>query len=601
MVELAGLLVLGFLAQWLAWRLKVPAILPLIVVGLLVGPISTYFTADGSKFIDGDRIFHGELLFDVIAISVGLILFEGGLTLKIKEVKLLGNMVRNLILAGTFITLIGGAIATHLLLDLGWRISFLFGSLIIVTGPTVIGPILRNVRANHNISTVLKWEGILIDPVGALVAILIYEFIVSGQTGEQFTVFALKAFFTTVLAGVFGGIAFAILSYYVLKKHLVPHYLRNIVMLAMVISCFALSEQIHHESGLLAVTILGMILANLRIENLRQILSFKEDVTLILISFLFVMLSSRMNIESLTIMLTTPVLWLFLVIIFVLRPITVFLSAIGSGLTMKERLFISYISPRGIVAAGVASIFAVRLSSPATEILPQVQQEAQLLLPLTFMVIVGTVVLQGLTAKMVAKLLKVQQLKASGIVFLGANSISRYLAKVARTYNQPVLLADTSRANIAEAHQLWLPTFEGSLLADESLEELELTQYGQVFATTSNTELNILSNRLLAKEVGKQNVFRLPSPRELSSKDLSLPKNLLFMGRADYPQLLNIFRNNPQISKMQVAEGEQLDDILAKLPQKSLPIFALRDGRQIVPITQQLVFEKEDEVLYVEL
>ena len=217
MIELASILVLSVLAQWLAWKIKIPAILPLIIIGLAVGPLSTYFTPYGDKLLDGDNIFSGDFLFSFVSISVGVILFEGGLTLKLSEIRYRVGTVRNLLIFGPIITLVGGGLAAHYLLDLNYRLAFLFGALIIVSGPTVVMPILRNVRPNERVNTVLKWEGILIDPLGALIAVLVYEFIQSGGGhGQEFTLDILKEFFLTVASGVFvgavAGSAFAFFS-----------------------------------------------------------------------------------------------------------------------------------------------------------------------------------------------------------------------------------------------------------------------------------------------------------------------------------------------------------------------------------------------------
>ncbi len=603
MIELAGILVLGFLAQWFAWRIKVPAILPLILIGLLVGPISSLLTSDGSKFIDGDKIFHGDLLFDAINIAVGLILFEGGLTLKLKEISTLGRTIRNLLIATTVITLFGGAFAAHTIMGISYRTAFLFGALVIVTGPTVIGPILRNVRANHNVSTLLKWEGILIDPIGALIAILIYEFVVSGKPNEQFTLFALKEFLFTILSGGSIGIIFSFFIYQILKKKLIPDYLRNVVILGLVIMTFAVSDLIHQESGLLAVTLLGMILANLKLDNLKQILSFKEDVTLILISFLFVMLSSRMEMKSLMMLLELKSILLFAIIVFVLRPIAIFLSTIGSGLNIREKVFLSYICPRGIVAAGVASIFTVRLVDASfTDVDSYLRSEATLLLPLTFMIIVGTVVIQGATAKPVAKLLGVNRKAPDGVLFLGANEIARFLAKYLRSQGIPVLLADTSQVNIQEAKSNWLPVKEGSLLNEEVIDEIDFSRFGQLYALTSNTEINILGNRLLGQEVGDSNVYRIGSNKEVHIKGLSLPENLLFQGKLDYISSVQFFRQNPKVKIKKLLSKKQLDAFIEK-DNSILPLFLyLAESKKITPATtkQDLEITEGDQLIFIQ-
>ncbi len=611
MLELAGLLVLGFFAQWLSWRIKVPAILPLIIIGLLVGPISTLFTGDegylvskGPKLIDGDSIFQGQVLFDVVSLAVGLILFEGGLTLKLSEVKVLGKAVRNIIVIGSVITMAGGTVAAMLIMDFTVQTSLLFGSLIIVTGPTVIGPILKNVKPNFNITTVLKWEGILIDPVGALIAILTYEFIISGTAGAQIGWIALKTFAITIAVGIAIGWATAWLGNLLINRELIPKYLQNIVILGLVISSFALSNSIQHESGLLAVTVMGMALVNMKTSNLKEIISFNEDLVIILISFLFVLLSSRIDIVDIELVLTANSFILFAVVVFVLRPLSVFLSTWGTNLTLNEKIFLSYICPRGIVTAAVASIFSISLFQSKDYIIPL--DEAAMLLPLVFLVIVGTVVLQGLTAKPIAKLLGVTRKEPNGVAFLSADESARFIAKILQRYNIPVLLADTSKANTREASMQQIPIYEGSILNEEAWEEVDFAQYGQLWAMTPNAEINALACRIVGEELVKDKVFRFISNREketLNKEDY--PKNVLFEGKADFIAFSHFIRKNPKIQEKIVNSKEEIVEILnnQKNKEKIMSLFIINENNFIEPALALTSLEvgKETKFIYLQI
>ena len=611
MLELAGLLVLGFFAQWLSWRIKVPAILPLIIIGLLVGPVSTLFTGEkgyfistGNKLIDGDSIFQGKVLFDVVSLAVGLILFEGGLTLKLSEVKVLGKAVRNIIVIGSAVTMAGGTIAAMLIMDFTVQTSLLFGSLIIVTGPTVIGPILRNVKPNFNITTILKWEGILIDPIGALIAILTYEFIISGTAGSQIGWIALKTFAITIAVGIAVGWATAWLGNILINKQLVPKYLQNIVMLGLVISSFALSNSIQHESGLLAVTIMGMALVNMKTSNLKEIISFNEDLVIILISFLFVLLSSRIDVVDIELVLTTSSFILFAIVVFILRPLSVFLSTWGTNLTLNEKIFLSYICPRGIVTAAVASIFSISLFQSKEYIIPL--DEASMLLPLVFLVIVGTVVLQGLTAKPVAKLLGVTRKEPNGVVFLSADESARFVAKILQKYNIPVLLADTSKANTREASMKQIPVYEGSILNEEAWEEVDFAQYGQLWAMTPNAEINALACRIVGEELVKDKVFRFISNREqetLNKEDY--PKNILFEGKADFIAFSHFIRKDPEVKEVQVNSREEVVAILEAEENegKVIPLFVVNNKNFIEPVLALTPLEvgKENKFVYLQI
>ncbi|MDX5346256.1 MAG: cation:proton antiporter [Hymenobacteraceae bacterium] len=595
MIKLASLLFLGILAQWLSWRIKIPSILPLIIIGLLVGPLSTLLTPDGSKFIDGDALFQGDFLFDFVSLSVGIILFEGGLTLKVREIKFLGGTVRNLIFIGALITFLGGAVAAYFLTHLGIRISFLFGALIIVTGPTVIAPLLRNVKPNPQINTVLKWEGILIDPLGALTAVLVYEFIVAGDTHNQFTFYVLKTFVLSVLTGAVIGILTAFLLYYLLRKNRIPKFLRNVVTLAIVVVSFALANFIHHESGLLSVTLAGIILANLKFEELHDILSFKEDIVIILLSLLFIILSSRMNLADFQ-MIGINGIWLFVVVVLVLRPLSVFLSTINSGLSLAEKIFISCISPRGIVAAGVASIFSLRLLKSETLSIAE-KTDAQMLLPLTFLIIVGTVVTQSLYAIPLAKKLGVRKEKTSGILIIGADEASRYLGRFLQSVGVYTLMADVSHTNIAEARTVGLNTFEGDILSEDIYEEVDMSDFGYMLSITPNTELNIMVCRKYRHDFGEEHTLRIISKREKQIKSLSKPKNVLFQMKADFIELTQLVRMQPKVLEMTFEEDVNCEAFTVQYPQ-FVPLFIQISSGFVIPISGYVEGYKKGQTLY---
>ena len=309
MIELAGIIILGIVAQWVAWKFKIPAILPLLLIGLLVGPIAAEFLSeDGGKWIEpiwnGEKgLFPGDGLYYFVSLAISIILFEGGLTLKRSEIKNVGPVITKLITLGSAITFFGAGLVAHHVFDLGWELSFLFSGLIIVTGPTVITPILRNIPLKKDISAVLKWEGILIDPIGALVAVLVFEFISVGG-GGAFTKMALIEFGKILLFGTSFGFTFAHALAFSINKKLIPHYLLNVVALSAVLLVFVLSDIFAHESGLLAVVVMGMVLGNSNLANLKELLYFKESLSVLLISILFILLSANINIEDLFLLYT---------------------------------------------------------------------------------------------------------------------------------------------------------------------------------------------------------------------------------------------------------------------------------------------------------
>ncbi|MCB0473552.1 MAG: cation:proton antiporter, partial [Flavobacteriaceae bacterium] len=336
MIELASIVILGIIAQWVAWRFKIPAILPLILIGLFVGPLSTFFSHDGTKWLEPiwnnkEGLFPGESLFYFVSLAISIVLFEGGLTLKLKEVRTVGPVISKLLTLGAIVTFFGAGVAAHYIFDLNWSISFLFSSLIIVTGPTVITPILRNIPLKKDVSAILKWEGILIDPIGALVAVLVFEFIVVGEK-SIYTQTALIEFGKVILFGSTFGFTFAHALSYAIKKHFIPHYLLNVFSLAAVLGVFVLSDIFAHESGLLAVVVMGMVLGNINLPNIKELLYFKESLSVLLISILFILLSANINIEDLQAIYTWQTAILFAVVVFLVRPIGVFLSTMNSNL-----------------------------------------------------------------------------------------------------------------------------------------------------------------------------------------------------------------------------------------------------------------------------
>lgn len=574
MLELAAILILGIIAQWVSWKIKLPAIFPLIMIGLIVGPLASMDVFFGQKLIDPDRIFEGNMLNYFVSLSVGVILFEGGLTLKLKEVRQVATTVRNLIIIGPIISLVGGGLAAYYLLDIDIRIALLFGALIIVTGPTVIGPILRNIHANRNVGTVLKWESIIIDPIGALVAVLMYEFILSGSGGAQFTGQALMTFGLTIVAGAGAGVFSAWLLYYMLKKHLVPSYLVNVISLAMVMFCFTGADMISKESGLLAVTIMGMILANLKIPEISEILNFKESLTVLLISILFIILSADIDIAQLQLLGWNSAL-IFGLVVLVLRPLTVFLSSINTNLSIKEKIFISWIGPRGIVAAAIASIFAISIMEQGNLSAAE-RQDAELLIPLTFLIILGTVVIQGSTAKMVARWLGVTEKDASGFLILGAHEASRSIAQYLKQQGIHAVMVDTSHNNINEARMQNLPVMERNILQDDLSESIELTDIGRFLALTSNNELNIFACRKFRKDFERKEAYRLITRNEMKFTQLVRPKDILFGTKIDFYKLINLARKYPVVKEFSFTSEGQMQQLMQAMPETVVPVF-IRD------------------------
>lgn len=559
MLELAGIIILGILAQWVAWKLKIPAILPLILIGLLVGPIAAEFLSeDGTKWIEpiwnGEKgLFPGDSLYYFVSLAISIILFEGGLTLKRSEIKTVGPVITKLITLGSAVTFFGAGVVAHFTFNLSWDLSFLFAGLIIVTGPTVITPILRNIPLKKDVSTVLKWEGILIDPIGALVAVLVFEFIsVGGDSG--FTKTALIEFGKIILFGTTFGFTFAHALAFAINKKFIPHYLLNVVSLSTVLLVFVESEIFAHESGLLAVVVMGMVLGNSKLDNIKELLYFKESLSVLLISILFILLAANINIEDLMLLYTWKTAVLFSIVVFIIRPLAVFLSTQGSKLTFNEKLFISWVGPRGIVAAGIASLFGSKLLKEGVE-------GAEYITPLVFMIVLGTVLLNATTARLFAKLVGVFLTQSNGVLIVGASKVSRLLGYYLESNGRHVVLIDSNQSNIEKAKELGLEALNTNIYSETLSDNIELNDVGYLMAMTGNSDINKYAINKFSKQFGENGSFRLVTVSEMNNPENNA-KEGLFSHTDDYITLAEVTRKYPSIQEIDIDDKEHYTSLI---------------------------------------
>ncbi|MAM30771.1 MAG: cell shape-determining protein [Flavobacteriaceae bacterium] len=587
MLELAGIIVLGILAQWVAWKFKIPAILPLILIGLFVGPISTFISEDGTQWIQPiwnteKGFFPGESLFYFVSLAIGIILFEGGLTLKLGEVKKVGGVIGKLISLGSIITFFGGGVAAHYIFGLNWEISFLFAALIIVTGPTVITPILRNIPLKKDVSAVLKWEGILIDPIGALVAVLVFGFItVNVPTGLEevatdatnnyshggaYTKHALIEFAKIIVIGFAFGLAGGFAMYHAVKRKVIPHYLLNVASLSMVLLIFVLSDLFAHESGLLAVVVMGMYLGNTDLPNLKELLYFKESLSVLLISILFILLAANISIEDLMLIYNWKTAILFALVIFVVRPVGVLLSTLGSNLKINEKLFISWVGPRGIVAAGIASLFGTKLVELGVP-------GAEYITPLVFGLVLVTVLLNATTARLVASLLGVFLKKSEGIMIVGGSRVSRLIASYLQKNNRHVVLVDSNRSNVQKAKELGLDAINANIYSDDLTDNIELSDVGYLLAMTGNDEINRQAMQRFGEQFGENGTFRLMTSEEvLNNKEFN--QDDVFSNTHDYIRFTEVARDYPSIQEIEVDDNSKFLNVLE----------AIRENKDAIPL-----------------
>lgn len=531
---IASIFVLCVICQWVAWRIQLPPILLLLLAGLAAGPFL--------GIIHPDQLL-GDLLFPFVSLSVAIILFEGSLTLKIKEIRGLHIVVRNMVSSGMMVTWLITTIATKIFTQMSWEVATLFGAIMVVTGPTVIAPILRTVRPVSPVSNILKWESIVIDPIGATLAVLVFEFIISGGGREAYgnTFFTFSQLLVTGAAiGAFAGYFFGLC----LRYHFIPEFLHNIAALGLVFGTFSLANSFQPESGLVTVTVLGIWLANMKGVDLDHILAFKETLSILLISLLFIILAARVNLDNLQLLGWAP-LGICLIIQFISRPLNILISARNSTLSRNEKLFLCWIAPRGIVAAAISSLFALKLHDYGYD-------DAVLFVPLTFLVIIFTVLLQSLTAVPLAKLLDIRLPEPEGFLITGGNPVAIAIAKSLMDAGGRVLLADSSITFISQAQKLSIPTYLGNPISEHAKSNLNLSGIGKLLALSEHENENIAAAFHFREEFGRTNIFTLlAAPRGKKGAKLRAMQKLrgktLFSSNVNYSLLNSLISQGAMI------------------------------------------------------
>lgn len=579
--SLAMLLLLAVGAQWLAWRLRLPSILLLLSVGFIIGPITGIFRPDQLM---------GNLLFPEVSLAVSIILFEGGLTLQFRELPRIGSVILRLISLSALVTWALAGLGAYFILGLDASLSVLLGAVLIVTGPTVVGPLLRQIRPKGRAGIVLKWEGILIDPVGAVLAVLVFEVLLHGELGQldYAAVELARGVGQTIIVGGFMGMTGAGLLILAFRRHLVPDYLHNAVTLMIVVVGFAVSNFFQPESGLLTTTIMGVILANQTYVSVRHIVEFTEDLQVLLIGSLFILLSSRVSLADITSVGWQSLLFLVLLIV-VVRPLSALVATVFSDLTWRDWLFISWMAPRGIVAASVASIFAFELQEAN-------YAGAERLVPMTFLVIVGTVLFYGLTAEPVARALKLSERNPQGLVIVGAHTFSRGIAQAVQSLGFRVVLLDTNRKQIQAGRMEGLNTHYGNALSEHTLEALDLGGVGRMLAMTGNNEVNSLAALHFPEVFSRAEVYQL-SLGESSDEPPHLRGRILFGRRFTFATITDLMERGAQVKATKITDQFQYDDLLAQYEDCVAPLFIVRDTTLQVLTVNTITEPKPGETL----
>ncbi len=563
----ASVLILGITAQWIAWRIKLPSIVLLLVFGIVAGPLT--------GFVDPDLVF-GDLLFPVVSISVAIILFEGGLSLDFSEYKDTGGAVHSLIIIGSIITWLLSAAGAYFIIGLDLNLSVLLGAILVVSGPTVIVPLLIQIRPTGSVSKILSWEGILIDPLGALLAVLVYEVIAGGSTGGVYG-FAALAIIKTVLIGGGIGVAGAFIVVYIIKRYWLPDYLTNPVTLMFVIIGFALSNMFQPESGLLAATVMGIAMANQRSVGVKRITEFIENLRVLLLSILFILLAARLDPASFEHVNMLTLLFLAFLIVIV-RPVSVFLSTLKSKITWREKCFLALVYPRGIVAAAVASVFALKLVQSG-------YPEAHQLVPLTFLVIVGTVTFYGLGSPIFARLLGVSQANPQGVLIVGANPCAVRMAEALMGEGFRVLLVDSNRYNIYTSRLKGIACHHGSIASESIMRNLDIEGIGKIIALTPNDGFNSLATIHFAEIFGSSEAYQLtPSKMGQSSGEeasKSLHGRFVFDKGLTYTDLSERFMAGSVLKKTDITETFGFDAFKNLYGESAVPLFLVTKDKNL--------------------
>ncbi len=574
LLVISGVLSLGVGAQWLAWRFRLPSILLLLLVGFAVGPATGLVPAE---------MLRGTWLFPFVSLAVGIILFEGGLSLRLSELKEVGAIVRNLITIGVAVTFGLATLAAHFLVGFGWNAAFVTGALLTVTGPTVVLPLLRLVRPEGRVGTISKWEGITIDPVGAIFAVLVLEAVLlvnepgaAGAASGSAAVlpYLLEGLLREVVVGVGVAALGAVAIVLLLERRIVPEWLENPLVLVTVVATFSIGDWLQHEAGLLVTTLMGIFLANQKRVPLRRIIEFKEDLRVLLLSVLFIILSARLDPSALA-YAASPGPLLFLGALFLIRPIAVWLSSLGTGVSWREQAFLSWMAPRGIVAAAVASLFSFRLA-------PLYPEEAAALVPLVFLVIVGTVAIYGLSITPVARFLGLARPDPQGVAFVGATRWVRQVAAALAALEIPVLLLDTNPQNVRAARAAGLPAKRVNVLAEGIGDEIGMGDVGRLLAVTPNDEVNALAALNFAETLGRSAVYQLPARPVAGTPESETPAHLrgrpLFGAAATFPALTARFEQGTRVATLVVGEETAWADLRDHYDD-ALPLFLVRGGK----------------------
>ena len=594
LIDVTIVIVLGIGAQWLAWRFRLPSILLLLIAGFIAGPVTGLLSHEALQ---------QDWLYAFVSMSIGIILFEGGLSLRLSELREVGTAVRNLISVGVLITWGLGAVAAYYIVGFNVSLSILVGAILVVTGPTVIVPLLRHIRPRGRVGTVAKWEGITIDPVGAILAVLVLETIIllHEPTGAAASMSAaaahvMEGLFLEIFISVGVSVSASALLLFMLHRRLVPDFLRNPVTLMVVVAAYETANALQHEAGLLTTTLMGIVIANQPYVAVQRIIEFKENLQVLLVGSLFILLSARLEMSALQYVGWDTLIFLG-VLVLVVRPLAVVLSSLGTQLDWGEQSFLAWMAPRGIVAAAVASLFAFQLR----DIFPE---QSAAIVPVVFTVVVGTVAIYGLTAAPLARWLGLADPNPQGVLFVGATHWVREVARAVQDLGFPARLIDDNPDHVRHARREGLAADRVNALAESAIDEVDWGGIGRLLIMIPNDEVGSLAALHFSEAFETTKIYQLAAhPDSRAGGDAKLPKHLrgrpLFGKESSYDSLKDCFEAGHEIWVLPITDEVTEEDLDAHFKDDIVPMFVMRqpDTLWVVSEANQFTLQPGDELV----
>ena len=564
-IMMIGLLGIG--SQWIAWKFNLPAIVVMSVAGLLAGPILGIMNPEQS---------FGELYSPIISVAVAIILFEGSLTLNFKELKGLGKPVFRIATFGAFIAWILGSLTAHYVAGLSWAVAFVIGGLFIVTGPTVIMPLLRQSKLKPRPARILKWEGIIVDPIGVLLAVFAFEiiafFTIDSHDGTTLIIFFITATFAAFLGWLCGRVVG-----WMFETGYIPEFLKSPAVFVIVIFCFTLPDEMVHGTGLLSVTAMGLTLGNMGISSLNDFRHFKENISILLISAIFIMLASSLQLETILHIFSPNIIGYVLLMMFLVRPLSIFLSTINSGLTLQEKALVGWIAPRGIVALTVSGYFATILGNAGYE-------DASLLTALTFGLVFFTVLAHGFSIGPLAKKLNLSVEGNPGVVIVGSNDFTVGMANSLKNADVPVLVVDSSWEKLKVARRKGISFYHGDILSEQTEYNLDTIPYDYLISATNHYSYNALVCTTFMPEYGRANVYKVdPNEDEVNGKNIvsSVGGRSLFRGEVSLNSLDDMIKKGFVFRVTPLTEKFLYEQYLAESPNNALLLYIIKRSNHL--------------------